>query len=219
MKSRCFTLIELLVVVAIIAVLVAILLPALNAAREQGKSAVCQANLRQLGMVFRYYAEDHNDFIASYAAQGNGCRWYDLLAGYRETQNRSKNKNIYLCPAQKAVVCEGDGTEITNYAQSEALACEFWYSKWAKGDYVGCWSPPFRFAAIVEPTRKILLIDTGVHTIPVVETTQGHYGYQNLIPELHNHGDNALYIDGHAEWGSTVSFIDPNEIAKFFPDR
>ncbi len=213
-----FTLIELLVVVAIIAVLVAMLLPALNAARAQGKSVVCQTNLRQLGLVFRYYAEDHNDFIASNAAQPGGCRWYDLLAPYPETQNRSKNKNIYICPAQAATVWDGDGTPITNYAQSDALACAFWYGKWAKGDYVGCWSPPYRFSGIVEPTVKVLLADSTTSMIQVVASLNGNYWYPSQIAEVHNHGTNALYMDGHAVWESWVSFVDPNKTAKFFPD-
>jgi len=49
-KRRGFTLIELLVVIAIIAVLMAILMPALNRVREQGKRAVCLSNVKQLGL-------------------------------------------------------------------------------------------------------------------------------------------------------------------------
>ncbi len=58
-----FTLIELLVVVAIIAVLVAILLPALNNAREHTKRIKCAANFRQIGLSALLYAQDFNDYI------------------------------------------------------------------------------------------------------------------------------------------------------------
>jgi prepilin-type N-terminal cleavage/methylation domain-containing protein len=56
-SRRGFTLIELLVVIAIIAVLMAILLPALNRVKEQGKRAVCLSNLRQLTMAWIMYAD------------------------------------------------------------------------------------------------------------------------------------------------------------------
>jgi prepilin-type processing-associated H-X9-DG protein/prepilin-type N-terminal cleavage/methylation domain-containing protein len=60
-NGRSFTLIELLVVVAIIALLISILLPALGAARAQGKAVVCLSNLKQLGMALYYYGQDFNE--------------------------------------------------------------------------------------------------------------------------------------------------------------
>ena len=60
-----FTLIELLVVIAIIALLMAILIPALNRAREQGKRAVCLNNLRELMLAWILYADDNGDKIVN----------------------------------------------------------------------------------------------------------------------------------------------------------
>ena len=59
--GRSFTLIELLVVVAIIALLISILLPALGNARAQGKAAVCTSNLKQLGLALYFYGQDFRE--------------------------------------------------------------------------------------------------------------------------------------------------------------
>ncbi len=62
-RERAFTLIELLVVIGIIAILAALLLPALSAAEEKGKRTQCASNLRQVGLVSLMYAEDNNDWF------------------------------------------------------------------------------------------------------------------------------------------------------------
>ena len=66
-RSRSFTLIELMIVIAIIAILASMLLPALNKARERGKSAACMANLRSMGQEMNLYANDNQGRVQTTA--------------------------------------------------------------------------------------------------------------------------------------------------------
>jgi prepilin-type N-terminal cleavage/methylation domain-containing protein/prepilin-type processing-associated H-X9-DG protein len=71
-SKKAFTLIELLVVIAIVAVLMAILFPALKRAREQGRRAVCLSNLKQLTLAWIMYADENDDRIVNGEAAGGG---------------------------------------------------------------------------------------------------------------------------------------------------
>jgi len=73
-KRKAFTLVELLVVIAIIALLMAILVPALNRARESGKRATCMSNLRQLVLAWLLYTEDWDGKIMNGDAGHNHGR-------------------------------------------------------------------------------------------------------------------------------------------------
>ena len=83
MKKSTFTLVELLVTIAIIAVLAAILLPALSSARARARSSACASNLKQNGMAFAIYQMNNHDWSALnyYKAAGSTRTWSEFTFG------------------------------------------------------------------------------------------------------------------------------------------
>ena len=95
---RGFTLIELLVVIAIIALLMAILMPALQRVRKQAKHVLCRSNLKQWGLVWALYVQDNNGKFPDYL----GDSWMQRL-----TQYYGNTKALLYCPMTSKTLQEG----------------------------------------------------------------------------------------------------------------
>ena len=106
--KKHFTLIELLVVIAIIAILAAILLPALNSARARGRSASCVSNLNQIGKMMALYADQFDDSVIPFEAMPGSASntgfyvWHDARSffhGYFSvTNNGYAVSGAMVCP-------------------------------------------------------------------------------------------------------------------------
>lgn len=101
MHRRGFTLIELLVVISIIALLIAILLPALSAARKSGRTSLCLSNTRQLNIAMAAYTTDSNGqtpVIVNAAESAGGRLWYTDIEAYADDNSGGSSTDVIICP-------------------------------------------------------------------------------------------------------------------------
>ena len=102
-RDKAFTLIELLVVIAVIALLMAILMPALQRVKRQAKAVVCLSNLHQWGLWYLMYTADNDNkfFAVRPAPKASTNPWYGVMRPYYKDSN-----DVLLCPTAAKHKCQ-----------------------------------------------------------------------------------------------------------------
>jgi prepilin-type N-terminal cleavage/methylation domain-containing protein len=198
-RRRGFTLIELLVVIAVIAILAALLLPALSSARARAWSAQCQSNLHQVGLGLRLYADDNSGF---YPESGDVILWDttdpDTLhpSWLQQIYSYARNTNTYRCPANRLL----PATQQSNFN----------YFNGVRAAYVaaGYQRAAVNSNKILFPIAYVLSGDT--LDFDPLDADKDDYTYNcvgggaNGSPWLawqaHSRGQNLAFDDGHVKW-------------------
>ena len=132
MNSRkAFTLIELLVVISIVAMLLAILLPAIQRVRSQSRAVACQSNLRQWSIAFSMYTNDHGGRLPYHFPMGAGDHvWPHALRSYYSDSN-----DLLFCPMAKRFQIRPDSPLPTSDVTLRIVGGKFaaWEYRWAFG--------------------------------------------------------------------------------------
>ncbi len=209
MKKIRFTLIELLVVIAIIAILAAMLLPALNQAREKARSSSCQARLNQLHKSVLFYADDNREQVAFRAPDTGGEKpWPTLLieGGY------ATKSELFNCPSipRKTVGFNGFTTYgLFRFNASDTGTPDFYNSKkdswgdfgFTNGTYIIYFMPKMK-----RPAETFMHADTMGKS---GDATYGSTGICQYTPKwnscpgnvapVHTNRLNMSFFDGHVE--------------------
>lgn len=220
-RTSGFTIVELLVVIAIIALLAALLFPAVSGARKKSQTASCASNLRQIGVANLLFASNHNNWcvpLAYYGGAKYDQRWFWesnpefwTLCGMGDIVSNKWDRSKWKlrCPATP-MPSPAIRNSFNGYGINTAGNLWNWTWSW-QGWHLG---------RVVTPSRTVFMADATDNRISWKADHGTRYSYWQAwgedgstwnyqrIAYRHNEGANSLFFDGHVEWRPYSQFAE-----------